>query len=122
MTRRTLTAAAVERIKPPAKGQIECYDQGFPGLALRVSYGGGKSWSFFFRQGGRLRRMTLGTYPALSLAEARDAWREARLSVARGIDPIAAARSPSGSAPDHNFATVAELWLQRDQADKKSFA
>ena len=118
--RRSLTAAAVQRIKPPAKGQTEHYDLGFPGLALRVSYGGAKSWSYFFRLGGRLRRMTLGTYPALSLAEARDAWREARRSVARGIDPIAAARSPAASTAQ-NFAAVAELWLQRDQADKKSF-
>ena len=36
----------------------------YPGLSLRVSYGGGKSWVFFYRHGGRHRRMTLGRYPA----------------------------------------------------------
>src|SRR5262245_55980694 len=46
-------------------GQVDYFDKGFPGLALRVSYGGGKSWVFFYRIAGKLRRMTLGTFPAL---------------------------------------------------------
>jgi hypothetical protein len=78
--RRSLTAAAAERIKPPSTGQVDHFDRGFPGLALRVSYGGGKSWVFFYRIAGRLRRMTLGTYPALSLAEAREEWKSATKS------------------------------------------
>ena len=63
-----LTAAAVERIKPPKTGQVDHFDKGFPGLALRVSYGGAKSWVYFFRLHGRLHRLTLGRSPALSLA------------------------------------------------------
>ena len=69
MPKKALTAASVERIKPPAKGQVDFFDQGYPGLALRVSYGGRKAWVFFYRLGGKLRRMSLGTYPALSLSE-----------------------------------------------------
>ena len=87
MGRRALTAASVDRIKPPASGQEEHFDKGFPGLALRISYGGGKSFVFFYRTGGKLRRMTLGTYPAISLAQARQAWRDARQDVAAGRDP-----------------------------------
>ena len=49
MPKKALTAASVERIKPPAKGQVDIFDQGYPGLALRVSYGGGKTWAFFYR-------------------------------------------------------------------------
>ena len=52
--RRALTAAAVDRIKPPNKGQVEIFDRGYPGLALRVSYGGGKAWAMFYRRGGKL--------------------------------------------------------------------
>ena len=65
----------MQRLKPPEKGQVDIFDQGFPGLALRISYGGRRSWVFFYRFGGKLRRMTLGTYPAPHLAEARHAWR-----------------------------------------------
>lgn len=117
MPRRALTAAAVDRIKPPSKGQVDHFDKGFPGLALRVSYAGGKSWVFFYRIGGRLRRMTLGTYPALTLADARETWREARRDAAVGRDPAQARkRGKSG----HDFETVARDWLRRDQSKNKS--
>jgi integrase len=106
----------VARIKPPPKGQIDHFDKGFPGLALRVSYGGGKSWVFFYRIAGKLRRMTLGTYPALSLAEARDAWREARQDAQVGRDPVLRKREK----PAQDFEMVAREWLRRDQAKNKS--
>ena len=47
--RKALTAAAVARMRPPAKGQIEVFDRGYPGLLLRVSYGGGKAFGMFYR-------------------------------------------------------------------------
>ncbi len=117
MSRRGLTAASVERIKPPAKGQVEYFDKGFPGFALRVSYGGGKSFVYFYRIGGRLRRLTLGTYPALTLADAREAWREARQDAQAGRDP---ARVHKRGTPATGFAAVAEEWLKRDQAKNRS--
>jgi integrase len=117
LARRSLTAASIDRIKPPATGQVEHFDKGFPGLALRISYGGGKSFVFFHRFGGKLRRMTLGTYPAMSLAEARQAWRDARQEVAAGRDPTKFRKlDASGS----DFESVARDWLKRDQAKNKS--
>jgi integrase len=118
MPKKTLTAASVERLKAPKSGQVEYFDQGYPGLALRVSYGGRKAWSMFYRLHGKLNRMGLGIFPAMSLAEAREAWREARKSVARGIDPSQAIGA--GTRPSTAFSGVAEEWLQRDQADNKS--
>jgi integrase len=117
VARRTLTATYVERVKAPERGQVEHFDQGFPGLALRVSYGGGKSWVYFYRVSGRQRRMTLGTYPALSLADAREAWRKARLDVAQGRDPALIYRREK---PVTAFAAVAEEWLKRDQAKNRT--
>ena len=119
LPRRALTAVSVERIKPPTKGQVEHFDKGYPGLALRVSYGGGKSFVFFYRVGGRLRRMTLGTYPALGLAEAREAWRTARQDTQVGRDP-ASSRHRETAAMD--FQNVCEEWLKRDQAKNRSCA
>ena len=118
MPMKSLIAAAVERLKAPKSGQIEYFDQGFPGLSLRISYGGRKAWSMHYRVHGKLRRVSLGTYPAVSLAEAREAWREARKDIARGIDPALTARTPN--APSTAFAAVATEWLQRDQAQNKS--
>ena len=114
MPKRALTAIGVERIKPPARGQVEIFDRGYPGFALRVSYGGSKVWSMFYRHGGKLRRRTLGIYPAMSLAEAREAWRETRRLVALGQDPgrVSAKRSDT-------VASVVEEWLKRDKRDAK---
>jgi integrase len=118
LAKRALTAASVERIKPPAKGQQDIFDRGYPGLALRVSYGGSKAFVFLYRTGGRLRRMTLGTYPAITLADARDAWREARKDVQAGRDP---AKGKDGAGTT-DFKGVFEEWLRRDQAENKSKA
>jgi integrase len=107
----------VNRIKPPAKGQVDHFDKGFPGLALRVSYAGGRSWSLHYRIAGRLHRMSLGTYPALSLADDREAWREARKEVAQGRDPATVRKRDK---PANDFVTVSRDWLRRDQGKNKS--
>ena len=115
MPKRALTAVGVERIKPPAKGQVEIFDRGYPGFALRVSYGGGKAWSMFYRHGGKLKRLTLGFYPAMGLAEAREAWRDTRKLVAMGQDP-----AKSTVKIGDSIASVIEDWLKRDKRDAKA--
>jgi integrase len=114
MPKKALTDQAVKRIKPPASGQVDVFDMGYPGFALRVSYGGAKSWVFFYRLGNKQRRLTLGHYPATSLAEGRDLWRKAKHDLSMGRDP--ARKEVSGD----NFESVAREWLKRDQGDKKS--
>jgi hypothetical protein len=110
-----LTAAAVERIKPPVDGQADYFDKGFPGLALRVSYGGAKAWTYMFRAHGKLRRVTLGRWPAMSLGEARDACRESRKAVDRG-------ENPARPKPADAFEAVMAEWLKRDQAGNRAVA
>jgi integrase len=82
-----LTALAVENAKVPSHGRAEYWDLTLPGLGLRVTYGGAKSWTVLYRIRGRLRRATLGRYPALSLAAARDKARELFKVVEKGTDP-----------------------------------
>jgi integrase len=82
-----LTALAVANAKPPARGRIEYWDAALPGFGLRVTHKGAKSWTVLFRAQGKLRRLTIGHYPALSLADARAGAREALLEVAKGVDP-----------------------------------
>jgi len=52
-----------------AKAQTDYFDATVPGLALRVTSNGTKSWSLL--HGTPRRRVTLGRYPSLSLAAAR---------------------------------------------------
>ena len=59
-------------------------------LYLRVAPGGSKGWIFRFTIGGRTRDAGLGSYPAVSLVEAREEADKCRRQVAAGIDPIEA--------------------------------
>jgi hypothetical protein len=117
MPTRALTVAAVQRLKPPPRGQLDYFDKGFPGLALRISYGGSKTWVYFYRlHGGKLRRLTLGRWPAMELAEARAGWQEARKRVGKGESP--AVRLPAAA---DSFAAAVDTWLKRDQASNRSY-
>ena len=68
-----LTDMTVATAKATAAGRTEIWDAAMPGFGLRVSKAGRKSWVLMYRVDGRKRRLTLGTFPALSLAAARDA-------------------------------------------------
>src|SRR5215831_14493496 len=83
----TLTAASIERLKPPATGQIEYYDRRLPSFGVRLSYHGTKSWFVMTRLDGKLIRVTLGRHPALSLAAAREEARRVVNLAAAGKDP-----------------------------------
>lgn len=87
-------------------------DAAVPGLALRVTPTGAKSWSLRYRFGGRAHRVTLGTFPSLSLAQARDKARKTLGAVAMGHNPAEAKRS---AARGHTVADLARDYI-RDHA------
>jgi integrase len=107
--RRTLTDAAVRRLKLPKTGQTDIFDAGYPGLCLRLSHGGRRSWFAFVRVNGRLVRHRLGVFPAMTLAQARDAWRDVR-ERKEANQPLKPPPAPRNSIED-----VASDWLRRDQ-------
>ena len=57
------------------------------GLYLEVSTSGGKWWRLRYTFNGKENRLSLGTYPDISLKEARERRDEARTLIAKGIDP-----------------------------------
>jgi hypothetical protein len=59
----------------------------FDGLYLHISAVGGKAWHFRYTWVVQRARISLGSYPELSLREARELRDEARSLVARGINP-----------------------------------
>ena len=116
-----LTAAAVARLKAPASGQVDYFDAGFPALALRITAGDVRSWVYFGRVYGKLKRATLGRFPALSLHEARRKAGQVADAMRDGIDPAAAKREARNATRD-SFAAVADEWLKRDQGKNRSAA
>ena len=61
---------------------------GVRGLILNVTKYGSRSWVLRYQVAGKRRDLGLGSYPSVSLADARDAARVARAKLTQGIDPI----------------------------------
>jgi len=86
------------------------------GLALQITGTGARSWVLRLTVAGKQREMGLGSFPSVSLAEARDKARGHRAKVQDGEDPIAARRAARSSAAaqrdtQQTFASVAAQYI-----------
>jgi len=89
------TDAAIRKLAPDPARRREIRDQQTEGLVLRITPQGQKSWSVLFRVAGAgdagmrgpLRRVTLGAYPLIGLAEARERALKVLDAADRGEDP-----------------------------------
>jgi integrase len=110
-----LSALKVARAKQPGM-----YADG-GGLYLRVAEGGSKQWVFRYAAGTRDRDMGLGPVHTLTLPEAREKAREARLLRLEGIDPIEAKRArmaalKAADARAMTFKQCAEGFIKDNEA------
>lgn len=111
-----LDARTVATLKPGPKPR---YVVDATGLALRIGAadtGGAKTWSVRYRAGRRQRRLTIGTYPTLTLADARKRAKEALKQVEDGIDPgeVKQARLDA-----ETVAALADTYISRHAKPKK---
>jgi integrase len=117
MPRIKMTARTVDALRPPGSGQIDYWDAGNPGFGLRVSAGGRKTWVAMYRHRNAKRRLTLGTYPVLSLADAREKAAKAHHLVQYdGVDPAAAKHADRAAK---TFQELALDYLERYAKRKK---
>src|ERR1700730_16821264 len=85
--KKRLTDRFVQSVAPPPSERAVYIDTETPGLELRVSPDGGKSWSIRYRpKGGERTRQTYGTYPVRSLADARRRAFAIAAAAADGVD------------------------------------
>ncbi len=112
MPSETFTAGWLDRVKPPTTGRVDYFDTKLTGLGLRVSATGKKSWFLFYRKKGEASssRLTIGRYPQMTLADAREKGAEVMLTVTRGADP-SAEREIDKKAP--TFADLAAEYLEQ---------
>jgi hypothetical protein len=95
MSLQRLTDRFIQGIKSPKMGRLEFSDALVPGLSLRVTQSGKKSWSLMYRSHverdksgyGKQRRLTMARYPMLSLELARKRADEILLKIESGDDP-----------------------------------
>lgn len=87
-----LTATQLNALKPKEK-VYRVYDTGgLPGLYVEVSPKGKKSFRLKYPFAGKEKKLSLGSYPALSISEARKKGEAAKLLVAQGVDPVEEAK------------------------------
>lgn len=118
-----LTDLQVKKLTPQEE-RFEISDG--KGLSIRITQNGTKTWIFRYSFSGIPRRMTLGNYPGITLADARTRHGEAMQELQRGIDPglkAAQAKAKMKAAPTFEdllkeFWTM-ELHAQPSGAERK---
>ena len=115
--RHILTDKQIEKAKPaPQDKRYILWDALMPSMGLRVTDKGHKSFLVQRRVNGRMVKLTLGEYPAVSLAEAREKAQAAVKEMARGIDPRQSKPAPvtaSGLRKD-SFEGAVESYIKRE--------
>jgi integrase len=105
--RKYLTDKTLAALKPEAR-RYEVHDLHCPGLSVRVSPEGRKTFTIKYRYGAKQKRQTIGVYPRYSLAEAREKAMAALRQVGDGVDPQGRRR-----APDFQVETVCRAFIEQ---------
>ncbi|HCN0938240.1 TPA: tyrosine-type recombinase/integrase [Escherichia coli] len=104
----SLTSAKIRTLKPSDK-PFKVSDS--HGLYLRVKPGGSRHWYLKYRISGKESRIALGTYPAISLSDARQQREGIRRMLALNINPVQQRAAVRGSrTPEKVFKNVALAW------------
>jgi len=88
-------------------------------LFLQVEPKGGKYWRLMYRYAEKQKTLSLGTYPEVSLGEARDKAHAARKTLASGTDPSAMKREKKRVAvfnANNTFEGVAKEWFENNKS------
>ena len=110
-----LTDTALRKAKPTDKVQ-RLFDGG--GLYLEITPAGGKLWRQKYRFAGKEKRLAHGTYPDVSLADARERRDAARKLLAAGVDPgehKKATRAAGEERASNSFEVVAREWFAKQK-------
>lgn len=109
-----LTDTKIKNSKPNPDKPYKLYDE--KGLFLLIAKNGGKWWRFKYRFGGKEKLLSLGTYPEISLKEARLKRDESREQIAKGVDPSITRKIERAGSTENTFRAVAEEFLEANTA------
>ncbi|MBA3010017.1 MAG: tyrosine-type recombinase/integrase [Proteobacteria bacterium] len=109
-----LTSMHVQAAKlPPNKKQIKISDG--EGLCLLVNKSG-RYWRYNYRYGGKQKTLAIGSYPDLTLKEARNKHHAARLQLDEGMDPgleKKLAKATRSAVYENSFGALANEWVSK---------
>ena len=115
-----LTDTAIRLAKPDGSNRKLADGKG---LYVLVTSTGSKLWRLKYRIDGKEKKLALGSYPEVSLKEARARRDAARQSAQAGSDPSNArreARIAKGIAAANTFAGIAEEYIAKLDAEGKA--
>ena len=104
-----LSDKAIRALRPKEKPYKASDGQG---LYILVTAQGSRLWRFDYRFQGKRQTLSLGKFPDVGLADARQRLAEARQILAQGRDPTSIKKSGSLAAND-NFMALADDWLAK---------
>src|SRR6476646_10501337 len=113
-----LTDAAVKAVKAKTATR-DMYDEGEPGLCLRVQPSGRKAWGLRVRVARRQHRYVIGEYPATTLGEARELAARMKKAAKRGGDPGEVLRPASSDVPTVSDAVTVYLETKADNRSQE---
>jgi integrase len=125
-TKKLFTPQLIERLRPEKGRRVEIMDSNCPGLVLRVTENGVRTFGVLYRvvgrggTGGRGRplmgpqqRVTLGKYPKIGLREARERARAIIDEASDGRDPKEAAERAAAVRNSTKFEDVVSQFVER---------
>lgn len=105
-----LTNTTLQNLKPISKEYIKSDGNG---LYIRIKPNGTKTWYFAYKWHKKHRKISLGAFPDLSLAYAREIATEYRGLILRNIDPIEYRNSSNIEEKKTTFAEMAIRWRDK---------
>ncbi|MDE2259011.1 MAG: DUF4102 domain-containing protein [Betaproteobacteria bacterium] len=111
--RQVPTVTAIRNAKPREK-PYKMVDE--RGLYILISPSGGKWWRVDYRFNGKRKTLSMGTFPEVTLAEARDRRDADRKLLANDIDPgeyRKATKTLEADQTANSFEVVAREWLTK---------
>ncbi len=120
-----LTDPGIGKMSKAKKGaRVERFDAGVPGLCLRITDKGVKTWAVYYKFPGINRkgepallnqRLTIGQWPGVGVAQARDEARVVKDQAKAGVNPKGAREAEKAAAGDEaadTFGTIAEEYIK----------
>jgi integrase len=115
-----LTARYLDQLKSHGK-RFEVFDAIVPGLAVRMSASGRKTFTLYYRHCRRMRRLGLGRYPDVPLEKARKIATHHRGRVFNGADPAGEKRTDQAQ-DDNTVQALYELYRTRKKKVMRSWS
>jgi hypothetical protein len=108
-----LSDTRIRTAKPKAKPYKIADERG---LHLLVTPTGGKWWRLKYKIDGKEKSLSLGVYPDVSLADAREKRDQARKLIAAGTDPSETRKATKAAKLEraaNSFEVIARMWLTK---------